>query len=154
MGNVDFLIKNAYKKFKSYIYYDNTMLFAKMRLAKFESDINYDENKLIEKMRNILYNKEKFNELLEEMDILFVPKNYRNNEDIKHYSNFDEEKKFIIEKVNLFIDLPIELHLISVMWIILIGEKLDKKISKNVYGYRLYREKDVFEENNYKLFYK
>lgn len=71
------------------------------------------------------------------------------------YSNKKTSLKYNIEEFNVFIDCPIEIHLISVLWILEIGHKLDKELEANIHGYRLVRNIDGnIEENSFNLFEK
>lgn len=64
----------------------------------------------------------------------------------KIIKKFDENTKEI--KYNYIIDCPIELHLISLLWILNSGKDIDKSIGKHSYGYRLEEniDKSIFKK--------
>ena len=116
---------------KSFYYENNSLLYIKFQIAKFEA-----ENKLLDKQNREIFfddlaeniNNEVFiNELLNEISYKKIIKKYDDKEGIKY---------------NYIIDCPIELHLISMLWILEYGIELDRKIEKNSYGYRLENDKN------------
>ncbi|MFA5502593.1 MAG: RNA-directed DNA polymerase [Sulfurovaceae bacterium] len=152
-------IKSAYKKLKSYVYEDNTLLHLRIELAEFESsgDIETKLASVIDLLKS-----NNIDEYLEKIGFLVLPKKIAGIEkSIKNlpilYSNRPLQEKYLVsdKDFNIFIDCPIVLHIISVLWIMFIGEKLDKELHKNICGYRLSRNKDgFFDEYGYKLFEK
>lgn len=69
------MIEGSYKKLKSYLFYDKTLLFAKRKLAKFESNSRNFENKLKELAVNLSSNNyEYFDSLINEIDFKIMPK--------------------------------------------------------------------------------
>jgi len=73
-------IEQAYLKFKSYIYYDNTLPHIRMKLAEFEANNNV-ENKFEELAKAIIdYNggKTELNEYLEDINYMILPKKLKN----------------------------------------------------------------------------
>ncbi|MDK2789648.1 MAG: hypothetical protein PWP15_155 [Methanothermococcus sp.] len=152
-------IEQAYLKFKSYIYYDNTLPHIRMKLAEFEANNNV-ENKFEELAKAIIdYNggKTELNEYLEDINYMILPKKVEKPKYPSNiYKNHAKFGKYEVEDYNIFIDCPIEIHLISVLWIMKIGHKLDEVLSNNVKGYRLVRnEYECFEKDNkFRLFEK
>jgi len=152
------IIKSAYKKLKSYIYYDNTLIFLKKDIAKFEIENRNNLETKFKNIKNVLEGKDE--ELLKmwlnNVSFYLVPKKFDIKEDLETniVKNLYYDHKLDISKINIFIRLPIELYIIDILWIMYIGEKLDKKLKDNVYGYRLMREEGVFKKNSYKLFHK
>ena len=53
----------------------------------------------------------------------------------------------MVEKYNNFIDLPIEGHIISVLWILLVGYNIDKGLEENCFGNRLRDNLVIFDNN-------
>ena len=56
------MVEGAYKKLKSYLFYDKTLLFSKRRLARFESNKEYFNYK-IEKIRSEEETRNEFNDM-------------------------------------------------------------------------------------------
>lgn len=155
-------IKTAYKKLKSYVYEDNTLLHLRIALSEYENDEL--ENKFVN-ILNLLskYQKDSqsidFTNYLESINYIILPKKYtsESNPTTNYYSNSLQREKYKIDNLdfNVFIDCPIELHIISVLWIMFIGEKLDSSLDTQISGYRLARNNDnLFEKEGYKLFQK
>lgn len=69
-------------------------------------------------------------------------------------SNTEAKKDISIEQVNAIIYAPIEIHLISVLWVMLVGKELSSAISDNNYAYQLnFKQNDANEvSHGFKLF--
>jgi hypothetical protein len=165
-------IKEAYNRLKTHVYYDTSDLFIRRRLAEFETNLSssidifsvnqeYIKNngifssefgltktldekfeKIAESINNdIVF----FDSFLNKMKIQYLPKQF---EPDKLPSNFISNKRirgtYNIERASAFIDIPIELHLITVLWIMKFGKYYDASLSEHAYGNRLLlnQEKD------------
>lgn len=107
------MLQGAYKKLKSYYFYDKTLLFIKRKIAEFEADDNRFEkafdilaNKLISE--DISY----FEKLIEQLDYQVFPKSFVATSQTKAIVGAIDHHKNI-GKVNFFIDIPIELLIID-----------------------------------------
>lgn len=146
-------IYEAYRKFKNYSYYDSASLYSRKRVADFEEDL-YSLKKSQFKKRfadklNGLYevllgsNEQYFQRLLDEIDFCILPKSMKKNDggqednEIKLISNHIQKEKLEIDKYNIFIDAPIEIQLISTLWVMFTGVRLSKLISSHNYAYKL-----------------
>lgn len=155
-------IKLAYKRLKSYVYHENYSLSVLMKIAQFEDD--NIEQKLSDIYDLLIKYKEgdstSFDSLIEQISYSALPKSYSNdvNYDDKKgflYSNENRKDKYLVERITIFIDCPIEIHIVSVLWIMYIGKSLDKELGQYCYGNRLERNSDDdFEDNSIKLFKK
>jgi len=156
-------VKNAYKKYKSYIYYDNS-IFLRTQIAEFEADNfedrledlynwiedtsdfynDYDIDDEIDNIEEKLVD-EYFSELLEKIDYWSVPKKFKpeNHED-EILRNYNLKNDIIVEKEVMHINAPIEIHVLSVLWIMFEGHYLceDNNCS---YGYVLEKTDDNSE---------
>ena len=164
-------VKSAYIKLKSYIYHDNTDLLLRQKLVEFEANLDKDiiahnvsryykssetifaplkyftlEEKLDQITEGInSFNEDPsfFNKILDDIRIDFYPKKLKARiEEINYISNQRINKKYEIERVTPFINAPIELHIISVLWIMKQGVKLDKALDPNCLGNRLLLNKE------------
>lgn len=139
-------VKVAYRKLKTYVYYDKTDLSLRFRLADFEIEEGF-ESRLVE-----LYNQlgqpgftgsEYFRNLLACIGYRVVPKKiYLGDEQChsdsgKYITNVTSSREYNVEGVNYFIDAPIEIHLISVLWLMFEGRFLDQALGDECYGGRL-----------------
>lgn len=139
----------AYRKLKSYLYYDNFSLLIRQQLAHFESatetqdTLSFDQR--LEKLSRFLNNpnmdSKYFRDLVNQIDCWTGPKSF------EQLSNFQDEglvisnnfsdSQYGLKKVNYFINCPIEIHIISILWIINEGYALQNLYKKNNYAYQL-----------------
>ncbi len=145
------MVEGAYKKLKSYYFYDKTLLYIKHKIAVFESDSEKFKCSLND-ITNSINNKDigYFEQLISKMDFKVFPKKLisTNNTDVVK-NNVDHEKN--ISKVNFFIDLPIELFILDFIWMLFIG-----KIHKDNFGssnciYAGRFKPGIFKENDLDL---
>lgn len=117
------MVYGAYKKLKSYLYYDKTLVFAKKRLTIFESDREAFICTLEDIATNLSTgNTSYFLNLIKSVDFKVLPKKFkssRQNDDIVIAS---ADHSGNISRINFFIDMPVELFIIDFLWTILIGK--------------------------------
>lgn len=151
-------IELAYRKLKSYAYQENYALDLKVLISEYEDD---DINAKLKSLENDLNEYQKGNEdpikkFIKQIEFRILPKKFlldKNNPRVKFISNQNNLTRYNVERINYFIDCPIEIHLISVLWIMKIGQFIDKTLSKDCYGNRLIRDKDnSFSTNSFRLF--
>ncbi len=139
----------AYRKLKNYFYFDNTSLFIRHQIAEFERDFHpaqgqVDVKAMFEKKLNGVL------KILNENDDSLLT-SYMNQLNFRYYtkaveSQEETENSFIInrplhddivvDKLNLIVDAPIEIHIISVLWLMVVGIHFSKAISKHNYAYQ------------------
>jgi len=72
-----------------------------------------------------------------------------------YFTNSNTQESYSTTKLTPFIKCPVEIHIISVLWIMKIGYILDEKLSINCFGNRLFRNGDgKFENSKIHLFQK
>jgi hypothetical protein len=140
----ELLVKTAFKKYKQNVYYEQLDLFQREKLADFEHLKSGDEK--YQKTINIV-NKLQNGEMPKELDLLIdsikyhlIPKSIKTNpenEEPHFLSNDKSSEEYSLEGVNYFIDVPLELHLIDVIWTMKVGILLDSKLCKSCFGNRL-----------------
>lgn len=155
-------LKTAYIKLKSHIYYDTTELFQRRKLAEFETGLLADDHlfsvkkmpyangtfniniKLEEKFDKIVgwinnHKKENtFEQFLDNIKLIYLPKKLKKIDDGDTFlSNQRIQDNYEIEKVLVFADIPIELHLVTILWLTQYGYKLDAKLDTSCVGNRL-----------------
>lgn len=132
-------IIDAYRKLKTYFYYDNSNLFMKRKIADFEyknEDVEDIFNHLAEILNTqsedickyFITNQTDLRENL--VDFYLLPKSFENNileNDCKNIiiTNRYTSEVYEFSKFNFLIDIPIELHIINVLWIVKLGYLLD-----------------------------
>lgn len=136
------MLEGAYKKIKSYYHYNKNFVFMKQKVAQFE----YDEgcmretiNMLAELLANPnkSANRKKISDWINDIDVYIMPKSFVNKEeksDMFVTSSLPDNKP--INKVNFFIDMNMQLHLLETLWTILIGKIIMEKgaITNDCYG--------------------
>lgn len=147
---VDFFQK-AYKKLKSSAYYDKTNLYLRDRIAQAESETDIDDT--LEELCDALQSDSWDNyaaDILSKIHCIHLPKKIAeasptsSDSDKKQGTlilNSRNAKEIYFDKdgIQTFIDMPVEGHILGVVWIMLIGWQLDKEYT-NCYGNRI-REK-------------
>lgn len=170
-------IKDAYKRLKTYIYYDNTDIILRRKLVEFETNLTKDFNSIFRasekpyrtnnkldifkndfdipqsvesklqtftnELNNYHINADFFDFFLQKIDANIYPKKYEKTEKSDNYiTNQRVEKEYPIQRLTAFIDAPIEIHLLSVLWTINYGVQIDSQLGNNCIGNRLLLSKD------------
>lgn len=145
------IVVNCYRKLKSYIYYANNLQFLKAKIAEFESDQSKMEESFL-LITKILTDDstELWDNLLGQIKFKVFPKisSANREENSQIVSNYSSFKDISIDKVNFFIDAPIEVFIVDTLWTVLIGKII---IDKNLffeevqayrYNERIYKRKE------------
>ena len=150
-------IQEAYQKLKTHVYYDSHNLNIRVKLAEFESMNTTDsiDKFLIDLLEKI--NNDKIDNYLKDIKKYILPKkisrrskinsdnelNCLNNIVRNDESALSNEIIISDKHYNFYIDAPIELYLLDILWIMKEGCFLiDENIKKDCYGNTL-----VFEDN-------
>ena len=146
----DNIISKAYKKLKSMVYYDRNQRILNNNIAEFEFEHgNLDAylTLICDKYNNPDEFKKYLKELLcDERGIgyLIMPKKIKNNianskekDDFSVVVNNDINIDFDSLEYQFFSNFSVEISLMGVLWIILIGKKIDNNLSEFCYGNRL-----------------
>lgn len=157
----DFYI--AYRKLKSMVYYDSGGLELKRKIAEFESSIwGYDDNvsfksvflKRMDPLFNVLNSEAEplsnniVISLLNQVSYRIAPKCFtdespvgeRKDKDknlVKFYSNDIENKPLYVDNYNLMVQAPVEVYVLSTLWVMKVAVMLKEKIPKHNYANRL-----------------
>lgn len=151
------MLLGSYKKLKSYYHYNKNFVFMKKKIAELEADENQMSN-VLENLAQLLanpnteVNTQLIDEWINKISFYIMPKSFKSNSvknELFVTAESNEEKE--VNKVNFFIDMPIELHLLETLWTILIGKLVFEKklVSAKSYGnaidnYVLYNKQDDF----------
>lgn len=123
------MVHGAYKKLKSYLYYDKTLVFAKRRLAVLESNRDNFINVLKNIAQNItIENSSFFDDLIKEVNFRVLPKKFKSSLPESNIVNAAVDHSCNISKINFFIDMPIELYVIDFLWTILVGKIINDRL--------------------------
>ncbi len=135
------LIFTAYKKLKSYYYYEKNNVFVREKIAAFEYD-EIEMNKRMQFLAKLLANPANYQTYIEswiaEIDYYVMPKGFKEEKQDERFITGAESKtnNRVINKVNFFINIPIELHLLETVWTLVVGKLTydNSIISKDSYG--------------------
>ncbi len=138
-------IKVAYGKLKSDVYYDNYNLFLREELAKFDSAVDFD-NKLLSLAKSLYDSFEQkktddyLKELFNKIDYIILPKNINSQtkekieDDEPNYLTNTTNAKIEVDSVKFLFRGPIELYIVSVLWIMENVTTLNMFISPDSYA--------------------
>lgn len=150
-------IYDAYRKFKTFVYYNGQPLTLRNKLAEFEIKMLEGENqnndvkesfvrkfkKQNDSLRGLLNNENEstkvFEDWLKDIKYSIVPKQLKETTaSSEHFiSNEVPVEDYVVQKCNFIIDAPIEIYLISTLWTMKLGRRLHRHISRDNYAYRL-----------------
>lgn len=137
-------IQTAYKRFKSYVYYDNFNLHIRHKISDFESeDIDKKIEELCDKLNCFCDGNSTsvFNKLIKDSGYIILPKTFKLNEDKNKVGEEADAylltnkniSSFEVSKITILYDAPIELFIIATIWTTRINNYLN--ISSDNYGY-------------------
>ena len=134
------MIQGAYRKLKSYYYYNKNFMIMREKISYFEDD----RNKMRETFENLaealchpVKMREYIDELISRIDFYAIPKKFE-SDTITNSSvisnTISRDKK--MRSVNFFINAPIELHILDTLWTVFLAKMdHDKKVlSYSIYG--------------------
>lgn len=135
-------IHDAYRRFKSYVYYDNSNLHLRYKIAEFETkELNGKLQNLCVALNRFCDGKEgeDIDSWIREGSYIILPKSEEgkqiDNGDVCILTNKSEKTSFGISKVAVLYDGPIELFIIATIWTVRVNPYLH--ISADSYGYVL-----------------
>lgn len=153
-------IYEAYRKLKNYYYYDNTSLTIRYKIAEFEQRF-YSESPLpfqqnfsaaMSGVLAIANGLDKDNKqlkwLLKQISFTYITKSVdrpdKSSESERLITNKPLETTIKVSKLNMLIDAPIEVHIISMLWLMFVGKHFRNLLKRNNYAYLF----DYDEEND------
>lgn len=137
------LTKEAFKKLSSYIYFDKQNLLIRRELALFVRD---EKQKVLEKLAYEIQNYSSVVKgFVNRIDLTLLPKNVKENSNLidskylsnRFYTNQIYKDNPLVDRINVFINAPFEVHLISTMWLLKYGKYFDDKLGSHCRGNRL-----------------
>lgn len=134
------MIQGAYRKLKSYYYYNKNFLIMRKKISDFECDPEAMEasfEQLAFALCHPVKSRDYISKLLDSIDFFVIPKKFETDSitTTNIISNtISRDKK--MRSVNFFINAPIELHILDTLWTVFLAKMdNDKKVlSYNVYG--------------------
>lgn len=130
------MIEKAYKKLKSSVYFDKTQLILRNDIVEFENN-NFDQS--LQEIYNALNDDNCFQELqkdiLHTVSVSSFPKKL--HKDDRDFITNSSSERIQIDELQHFINMSVKGHILGVLWIMLIGHKMDKEIYEHSYGNRI-----------------
>lgn len=149
-------VKQAYLYLKSYVYHDNVNLFLRQRLASFEIT-RYEEglSNIVDLLSSADPVEDKnFAKWCQSIGYHVIPKSLSSQDSKKQsseiglfISNVRDSRQYQVNGVNYFIEAPIELHVLEVLWSVVVGPVLENKLTEDCYGNRLHRGIQKYSQN-------
>lgn len=123
------MIIGAYRKLKSYYYYDKSILYNKVSLAMWESDSRSfasQVNRLAEFMRTLEGEIDYgyLTPLMRRIDLVPVPKSFEESppNDVGVFIQNSVPKNSYLNKVNFYIKAPVEVLVLDMIWMLMVGK--------------------------------
>lgn len=148
-------VKQAYKKYKSYVYYDNSELFQRAKLAEYECDrevllIDLALEQKLKDFCNKINASTDTSNLTKDFGAIsyrLLPKTFKEDSEAKNTNNSTKslfvtneqvKESYTINRVIVMADVAVEWQLISTLWLMRYGCKLDALLDNSCKGNRLY----------------
>lgn len=139
--NIDLkLFKVAYKKLKSSLYFDKTVAILRDNLVSLEMEyenIDFYLEELFKDFFDTTKRKTLYETIISSINYHAFPKTLKDGKKdmITNYST----PRIKIEDNQYFIDMDIRGHILGVLWLLLIGYRVDKNMYEHSYGNRIRR---------------
>lgn len=139
-------LRSAYRKYKTFIYYDSYSSIQRANLSNFERNpsiygVGFEIEEFFPELAKIILEEDDFDELVEyicnEIDVISYPKRVAEPKKDKEVIRNFHLKNFKMDRLHYFIELPVVGQILGVLWILRCGYLLDDKMYKNCYGNRL-----------------
>ncbi len=149
-------ILSAYKKFKHYFYYDNTSLFVRQKITSFEEVLRSRpegtiEEKLVKHFTLVARDisslslkkwRDRFKDSIEiKATVKSLEKQTSNI-----LTNTNRYASIQLQRCNFLIDASVEIHIITVLWLMYCGKYLAKVVDEDCYAYKLALSTDELDE--------
>lgn len=129
-------LEGAYRKLKSYYYYNRNFLPIRKKIVDFEYDSEKMQNAFFE-MANVLMHPQKksskiyLESLYNQIDFYVIPKKFESvskekNSEQYPVSNISDSAK-VLTDINFFIDAPIEIYIYDVLWALYLAKEANGK---------------------------
>lgn len=127
------LLQQAYKKLKSSVFFDKTQLILRDKIVEYEVSPEFDSQfeKLSQKIES-----EEWEDIINSMDFISYPKATKTASEKGFISNWNNSTTEV-DKLQYFLDMNVEGYILGVVWLLVIGNKIDKEIYEHSYGNRM-----------------
>ena len=147
-------VKLAYIKLKSYAYYNRARVTLLGKILEFE-DERIDE-KLENLYREFIDNEDNWcmEEWIGQVGIVCEPKKVKASKEQGNIISNLPMQQAIVHQVNYSVDMPIALHMFSIIWIMRYGKIIDDNLQDAVYANRLRDDLQVYKTSLFDPYYK
>lgn len=127
------MLLGTYKKLKSYYHYNKNFVFMKQKIAELEDNFQHMQHTIdilaqILASPNEANNNILLNDWIEKISFYVMPKSFiKSEENNDLFITGDLKENKAMNKVNFFINIPIELHLLETLWTVLLGKLVFEK---------------------------
>lgn len=138
------LLGIAYKKLKAYVFFDKTLLPLRNKIVQFEmenADITAVLSKLSAEIQQMSHEGNNIygqltDDALKSIDCYILPKSIKaNSENNNVFTNICNITS--VDKKQYYIEMDVIGHILGILWIMLVGYKIDETIFENSYGNRI-----------------
>lgn len=154
------MLYGAYNKLKSYYHYNKNMLFLKKKIAEFEENdemMQASIKGLAQILMDPLKNDIQIQKWIDSIDYYVLPKAFASSSNTENIFVTGIAGDEPVNKVNFFINMPIELHLLDTLWTLIMGKIVfeENLLRDGCYGncldnYVIYnKSEDFFESINF-----
>lgn len=122
-----------------------TNIFLNTKKKTIESNLKIKFNRILDELNKFDEESDFIQYLYKSIDVSFYPKKIspsKNDLDVNFITNKKTEENYLLDKITAFIDVPIEIHLLSVMWIVKSGYRFDSELLDVCKGNRLLLNKE------------
>lgn len=137
------LFKTAFRKLLTYSYFDKSDLALRRRVAEFAKSLEplEHESEVFEKILNVVNGNDdnSLNEWLDKMKLDFYPKAIKEKgmPMSSHLVTNAPRERTVVERILIKVDIPVELMIIDVAWLIELGYLADVGLYDKSWGNRL-----------------
>lgn len=143
------LLQQSYKKMKSSAYFDRTNPALREQIVAFEKKCNGNIDRALQELASKLWGtNEQWNQFTKEKlkqisaycypkKLMSADKSKKDDDNQPVFITNSQTKNVYIEEVQYMANIPVEFHVLGVLWLLLIGYKVDNNIYDKAYGNRI-----------------
>lgn len=143
-------VEIAFLKYQAHVYFDKNDLHSRNKLSEWinkNKDLTTAFNEISKFLNEDINNSQETSKLLsrytDQIKLTVLPKKIEpKNNDAVETTNFYTNENLInnseIKSIQAFIDIPVELHIINILWIMKYGVLIDARLLSLNYGNRLF----------------
>ena len=133
--NYSELLRQAYKKLKSSVFFDKTQLVLRNKLVSYEMSSKFDDTFITLTERMISND---LDDIINTIDFSVFPKKVKHEDSNGGgiISNWNR-KTTEVSDLQYFLDMDVEGYILGVVWLLIVGNQIDNEIYEHSYGNRM-----------------